>query len=188
MSDLSFERIKEMADKYGIRVEKADDSREGGFHLKQKDGSTKKLSVDEMMEYILPGSMELLRKPSRIEELKSKMNKLVSNYREAVADDDSYSQGEADEELSNLLDQHLLKESFSLVDLYHVPYGGTGGKGDHATLQSLWMMVKNDLFSEQKWIVWDEVSIPCPSDEQDYDRFGDFVRYIARSYGISYQL
>lgn len=188
MSDLSFERLKEIGDRYGVQVEKVSDPSKAGFFMTQADGSNRKLTTDELMEMILPGSMELLSKPSRIDEVKNAMKKLVSDHREAVEDHEDYSQGEADEDLCQMLTQRLNKESFSIKDQKGIPYGGNGGKGDNASLQEIWKIVRDDCFSEQKWIVWDHEEIPCPSNEKDYERFSDFVRYIAQGYKIPYQL
>jgi hypothetical protein len=183
MSELSIERIKEIADHCGIEMRELPVGEAGGFMIKQSCETTKKLSIDELMECILPGSLELISRPYQVDIIKEKMNIQVAQYREALADDDSYSQSEADDELTNILTRMLQNERYVLLS--YNKYSPMNGK---LTLEQLWKSIAQGVFGEYAEIEWDEIRIPAPTSQKDFERFGDFIRYIARNYQISYQI
>lgn len=182
VSALTYEKLKEIADRYGIEVSQAQEGERGGFFLAQPDGSNREITVDELMEHVLPGSMELLGKQSGLEALKSAMKKEVSDYREAVADDEDYCQGEADEELKHSLERRLHREHIAIVSKRD------GHVIADLSLETVWRVAQNVSVAEDRLIVWDDISVPAPSNERDVERFGDFTRYLAREYGIPYCL
>jgi hypothetical protein len=143
------------------------------------------LSSEEVRKLVVPDSLLLPNEPNRIEVLKSAMQKEISDYREAVAEDESYCQGEADEELYLSLVRRLYKERFTLVSKLD---GKPCDNAKDTTINVIWNAVKDFIELENYLIVWDEEVIPVPTDQKDFERFGDFVRYVARQYGISYQL
>ncbi|WPS85589.1 hypothetical protein SMD22_00590 (plasmid) [Brevibacillus halotolerans] len=183
MSELSFGRMKELDERFGIKDGKAKDSVRGGISLSQQDSSGRALIMDELMESMLPA--KLPDKLSRIQLLKKAMDKEVSDYREAVADDETYSQGEADEELHDSLVCRLYKEKFTLI---HKLEGEHHDNIKDSTINIVWKMIKDSLDLENYLIEWDGVLIPAPTKKRDYERFGDFICYIASKYEISYQL
>lgn len=179
---LTYEKLKEIADRYGIEVSQAGEGERGGFFLAQPDGSKREMTVDELMENVLPGSMKLVSKPNGLEAVKSAMKKEVSDYRDAVSDDEEYCQGEADEELKHSLERRLHRANIAIVSKRD------GHLIADLSLETVWRVAQNVGAAEDRLIVWDDVSVPAPLSEIDVERFGDFISYIAKQYGIPYQL
>ena len=82
----------------------------------------------------------------------------------------------------------LNRERFLILDDKRISYGGNQGVGEHTTLHTPWKIIKDDVFTEQAWILWDDVLVATPKQEDDYDRYSDFMRYMAQSYNIPYRL
>ncbi|MFF2532268.1 hypothetical protein ACFVS2_25495 [Brevibacillus sp. NPDC058079] len=185
MNEESFKKAKKLGEKLGIQVERAKEGEKGGIFLDQTDGSSRELSTDDLIEMMFPGSIELLNKPSRVDFLRKAMEKEISDYREAVADDESYSQMEADEELRESFERRLFQEKFTLL---HRIGGIPHEHAKEIKWNMIWRILKdiNDL--DNYLIEWDGVFIPAPNDHRRLERFSDFTRYIANQYGISCQL
>lgn len=67
---LTFERLKELGEQYGIHVEQASDKRAGGFYKRNPDGTERKMEVHDFMEFLLPGSTKQLEDMNKEEEAK----------------------------------------------------------------------------------------------------------------------
>lgn len=130
-------------------------------------------------------SLELGNKPSRIETLRKAMKKEVSDYREAVADDEDYPEYEANEELESAFERRLFQEKFTLL------HKSSGSPHENAREVKISIVLKTlkDIWDLENYLIeWDGVIVPAPSEHLILERFGDFTRYIANQYEIPYQI
>lgn len=121
-------------------------------------------------------------------DIRSYMERQIKDYREAVQDDSTFSQGEADDELYLLFVRKLNQEKFSLLNAEKQPYRGISGNGENVNLTTIWNIVRKSPHPEWLTLVYQDKFIPLTNNLKDYERNGDFVRFVARSLNIPYQL
>lgn len=117
----------------------------------------------------------------------SSMEREVKDYKEALSEDSSFYQDEADEELWLSLVRKLNGESFTLLKKSdNTPYKGMNGDGENVSFQTIWEIVRRTPYLERLVLVYKDRTLELPSELSDYERFGDFVRYVARGLNIPY--
>lgn len=117
------------------------------------------------------------------------MEREIKDYREALTEDSSFHQDEADEELYHSLVRKLNGESFTLrKKADQQPYNGINGNGENVPLNAIWDIVRRTPYLEQLTLIYLDKSIDVPRESKDYERFGDFVRYVIKTLKIPYQV
>lgn len=117
------------------------------------------------------------------------MEREIKDYREALTEDSSFHQDEADEELYHSLVRKLNGERFTLrKKADQQPYNGINGNGENVPLNAIWDIVRRTPYLEQLTLIYLDKSIDVPTESKDYERFGDFVRYVIKTLKIPYQV
>jgi hypothetical protein len=117
------------------------------------------------------------------------MQREIKDYREALSEDSSFHQEEADQELYLSMVRKLNEQSFTLLKKSDQhPYKGINGNGENVPLNTIWDIVRRTPYLEQMTLHYLDKTMELPTQSKDYERFGDFVRYVANELQIPYRV
>lgn len=117
------------------------------------------------------------------------MKNEIEECKQALVEEPSFQKEEANEELWYTLIQKLNEISFSLIYKDDQTfYDGINGSGKNLSITDAWNILRRNPSVNRLLLMYQEHSIELPDDQTIYERLNDFIRYVADSLKIPYQV